>query len=242
MEEIKTQALVIKSEPYKDSGKLLTLFSLEKGLIKAKIMGVMKPKAKLAFSAQPFCFGEYILVFKNGYSVINCTSIENFYDITLDFEKFIVGSQILEIINILARENEINPELFLLTLKALKELNFTTATPLAVLIKFIIESIKLAGYQMKLDACAVCHDKAPLKEKFSFSYGARVCSVCADNNSISLSSGESSVLKNINITNLEDLAKLKFKGTENLTSVVKILSKYFFEKTGVQLKAIKEYL
>ena len=242
MEEIKTQALVIKSEPYKDSGKILTLFSLEKGLIRAKIMGVVKPKAKLAFSAQPFCFGEYILVYKNGYSIINCTSIENFYDLTLDFDKYIIGTQILEIASIIARENEINSELFLLTLKALKMLNFSNSTPLAILIKYMIESIKIAGYKMQLDACAICHDKAPLKEKFSFSYGARVCSVCADNNSISLSSGESSVLKNINITNIEDLEKLKFKGTENLTSVVKILSRYFGEKTGINLRAIKEYI
>ena len=182
------------------------------------------------------------MVYKNGYSVINCTSIENFYDLTLDFDKFIAGSQILEIAGIIARENEINPELFLLTLKALKALNFSKAAPLAVLIKYMIESLKIAGYKMQLDCCAVCHDKAPIKEKFSFSLGARVCSVCADGNSISLSGGEVSVLKNINITKIEDLEKLKFSGLENLTSVVKILSRYFSEKTGTSLKSISQYL
>jgi len=242
MEEIKTQAIVLKDEIYKDSGKLLSLFSLENGLIKAKIQGVVKPKAKLAFCAQPFNFGEYILVYKNGYTVINCTQIESFYNVTKDFDKFIAGSQILEIISILARENEENPSLFVLALKALKELSFKQSHPLAVLIKFMIEAIKNAGYQMKLDACAVCGDKNPIKEKFSFSFGARVCSVCADNNSISLSAGESAVLKNIDATDIENLENLKFKGLENLTSVVKILLKYFSEKTGAQLKAIKEYL
>ena len=242
MEEIKTQAIVLKEEPYKDSGKLLSLFSLDKGLIKAKIMGVIKPKAKLAFSAQPFCFGEYILVCKNGYTVINCTQIESFYSITQNFDKFVAGSQILEIISVISRENEENPELFLLGLKALKELSYKNSHPLAVLIKFMIESIKLAGYQMKFDACAICGDKNPIKEKFSFSYGARVCLVCADNNSISLSSGESAVLRNIDATDIEKLELLKFSGLENLSSVVKILLRYFSEKTGVQLKAIKEYL
>ena len=66
MAEIKTQAIVIKSTEYKESGRALTLFSIDHGLMYAKIQGVAKPKAKLAFAAQTFCFGEYVLVEKYG--------------------------------------------------------------------------------------------------------------------------------------------------------------------------------
>ena len=58
--EIKTEAVVLGSTDYKDNDKLLTLFSPTMGKITANIRGVKKPKAKLAFAAQPFAFCEYI--------------------------------------------------------------------------------------------------------------------------------------------------------------------------------------
>ena len=56
--EVKTDAVVLKAIDYKDNDKLLTLFSPSLGKITAGIKGVKKPKAKLAFAAQPFCFAE----------------------------------------------------------------------------------------------------------------------------------------------------------------------------------------
>jgi len=242
MEEIKTQAIVLKAIDYKEGGKLLTLFSLERGLIYAKIRGVSKPNAKLAFAAQPFCFGEYILASKVGFTVTNCTSIESFYSLTADFDKFVSASGILEMINILAREEEPNPTLFLATLKALKVLEFELAQPLAVFIKFFIFAMDNAGYRMKLDACPVCGNASPIKEKFSFRRGARMCAMCADNDSIFLSAGEVMVLKNINATPIEKLTTLKFASLDNVVTVVKILLRYFEEKTGEQIRGIKDYL
>ena len=56
--DVKTEAVVLKAIDYKDNDKLLTLFSPSLGKITAGIKGVKKPKAKLAFAAQPFCFAE----------------------------------------------------------------------------------------------------------------------------------------------------------------------------------------
>ena len=60
MEE-KINALMIRSVDYADNDKILSLFSLEQGVISAKIRGVKKAGAKLKFAAEPFCFAEYIL-------------------------------------------------------------------------------------------------------------------------------------------------------------------------------------
>ena len=241
MEEIKTQAIVLKAIDYKDGGKLLTLFSLEHGLILAKIRGVAKPKAKLAFASQPFCFGEFILASKVGFTVVNCTAIENFYTLSSDFDKFIAGSGILELVSLLVKE-EASAELFVEVLKALKSLEFTDSMPLAIFIKFFINSMRLAGYKMQLDNCPVCGSTGAIKERFSFSYGARMCAICADSNSIALSSGESAILKLINENSYEKLQKIKFLSIDNLVTIAKILTKYFEDKTGEELKGIKDYL
>lgn len=54
MEE-KINALMIRSVDYADNDKILSLFSLEQGVISAKIRGVKKAGAKLKFAAEPFC-------------------------------------------------------------------------------------------------------------------------------------------------------------------------------------------
>lgn len=242
MAEIKTQAIVIKSTEYKESGRALTLFSLDHGLMYAKIQGVAKPKAKLAFAAQPFCFGEYVLVEKYGYTVTNCTQIENFYDLSADFDKFVAGSGVLEVVSVLARQGEKNPQLFLLMLKALKMLTYTQAQPLAVVIKFLVEALKNAGFGLELQRCVRCKDAAPMKERFSFALGGRVCSLCADGESIPITAGEVAVLKNIDATDFDDLSRLRFSSLDNVVSALKILIKYFFDKTEVNLTGLVEYL
>ena len=52
--DVKTEAIVLQTLDYKDNDKLLTLFSPTLGKITAGIRGVKKPKARLAFAAQPF--------------------------------------------------------------------------------------------------------------------------------------------------------------------------------------------
>lgn len=242
MDEIKTQGIVIKTSSFKDSGRLLTIFSLERGLIYAKINGVLKPKAKLAFAGQPFCFGEFILVSKVGYTVINCTSIENFFDLTKNFDKFVAGEGVLETAGIIARPEEANPQLFVLVLKALKTLNYTDAQPLAVFIKFFIEALAVAGFGLTLDKCAVCGQKNPQKERFSFEYGGRVCAHCDTGEGLSLNESEVAVLKIVSQTDFERLNTLHIKSLETLSSVTKILLAFFQNKTGESIKGLADYL
>ena len=85
MDEIKTKGIVIKATDYKDSDKLVTIFSAEKGLIRARARGVKKNKAKLAFAVQPFAFIEFMLTERDGfYTIINATSVDQFFNITND--------------------------------------------------------------------------------------------------------------------------------------------------------------
>ena len=64
--DFKTDAIVIRAIDYKESDRLLTLFTPLRGKVTAGIRGVRKPKAKLNFASQPFCFAEYVLAEKGG--------------------------------------------------------------------------------------------------------------------------------------------------------------------------------
>ena len=72
--EIKTDAIVLRAADYKDADKILTLLTPSAGKLTAGIKGVKKSGAKLAFSAQPFAFCEYVLAQKGGRYTVTSVS------------------------------------------------------------------------------------------------------------------------------------------------------------------------
>ena len=68
--ESKVNAITLRAIPFSENDAILTLFSLESGLITAKIKGVKKAGAKLKFIAQPFCFSEIVRML-----IIFCLSV-----------------------------------------------------------------------------------------------------------------------------------------------------------------------
>lgn len=245
MEEIKTQAIVLASMDYKDADKKLTLFSLENGIMYATIKGVKKPKAKLTNFAQPFCFAEYIISNNHDfYTVINASSIENFFELTSDFDKYIIGTAMLEFCakNV---KYEPNTQLFVLLLKALEQLDMTQANSMAVLIKFLIDGFALIGYKLTLDKCACCGK--PIDEKFGFNYSydhnGIVCQFCSRNIfNYKLSPSEQGIIKNIALASMDNIQNLKFSNTQALVDVVKLFNKQYLSFVGEELSSIKQYL
>jgi len=246
MEEIKTQAIVLASVDYKDADKRLTLFSLEYGLLYATIKGVKKPKAKLANFAQPFCFAEYILSKKGEYSaVINASSIENFFELTTNFDKYIIGTAMLEFCAKNIKQNDANAQLFVLLLKSLEALDMTEANQMAVLIKFLIEAFGLIGYKLTLDKCACCNKPIDYKYGFnySFDHNGIICPFCSSKVfNYKMSAVEQGILKNINACDIDSIANLKFADTNALVEIIKLLNKQYFSYFGEELSSIKQYI
>ncbi len=246
MNEIKTQAIVIDTKDYKDSDKKLALLSLEYGLIWVTIKGVKKPKAKLASISQPFCFAEFILSKKGDfYTVINASVIENFFALSSDFDKYIIGTAMLEFCKKTTKENDSVVDIFVLLLKALKQLEYSNANPMAVLIRFLIDGLAIIGYRLKLDSCACCGSQNLLSYGFNYSYdnGGIICKKCsAVVDSLPLDGGEQGVIKNITATQMEDINRLKFASRDALVSIIGTLSKQFRLHTGEELKTLTQYL
>lgn len=235
VKELKDNAIVIKSVDIGESDKLLTLFSLESGKFQAKIRGVKKPRAKLAFASLPFCFGEYLLAKnKNSFTVINCNAIDNFFQITSDLNKFYAGSTILEIVNILSRANEKNVELFVLTLKALKSLAYSENGVLFVLAKYLLEVVGIAGY--KIDTKQV--DNKSGRKVFDFESGSVVIGGDGEN-SIKLSKDMLLCFERLIKIDFSENTDLDIKGIKN---VLRLLIIYFEDKTGEILECVKIFL
>ncbi len=170
--EVKTDAVVLGATDYKDNDKLLTLFSPTLGKITAGIRGVKKPTAKLAFSAQPFCFAEYVLAEKGGrYTVTSAYLHESFFALRYDIVRFYSACAAAEICRVILPENEKYEALFIAFIECLKSLALAEEDPFETAITFVVVALRESGYPLDLGYLEECEGDIGDKLWFDFSDG-----------------------------------------------------------------------
>lgn len=170
--EIKTDAIVLQTVDYKDNDKILTLFSPSLGKITAGIRGVKKPQAKLAFSAQPFCFAEYVLAEKGGrYTVTSAYLHESFFELRIDIVRFYAACAAAEVCRSILQENEQYDGLFIAFIECLKALSLAQEDVAETLISFLLVALRESGYPLDLSYLEECDGDIGEKLWFDFSDG-----------------------------------------------------------------------
>lgn len=170
--DVKTEAVVLQAIDYKDNDKLLTLFSPTMGKITAGIRGVKKPKAKLAFAAQPFSFCEYVLAEKGGrYTVTAAYLHESFFELRTSVDSFYAACAVTEVCKELSLENERYEGLFIAFVECLKALTLSGEDEAESLIAFALIALQESGYPLDLSYLEECEGDIGDKLWFDFSDG-----------------------------------------------------------------------
>ena len=179
MEE-KFSGLVLGGVNFSENDKILNVFTLEKGVLSAKIKGVKKAGAKLKFAAEPFCFAEFVFSKSSDKrTVIGASLIDSFYPIREDIKKYFAGGAVLEFVKRFYRESMVDEQEFFLTINALKEIAYGD-NPLSALISFFIAALKEEGHKLELGGCARCGSKINGRTFFDYGVGAFFCETCFD--------------------------------------------------------------
>jgi len=215
--EEKFKGIVISSKDYKDKDKIATIFSLEKGLINVVLKSVKSFKAKLKIAKEPFCFGEFLVVNKNGNNLlIDCNIIDTFHNLSQDIDKYIEASAIFSIIKDINAYGRQDVALFLETLTAFKCLAYESPPKSFVLIKFLIKIFETMGYKLNLHNCAICGDNFFGKKFFCLDTGEICCIACKPLNCIEISPKIHTILRIISNTEYSNLSTLKFDINDTL--------------------------
>lgn len=157
MSEDKVRAIVLGSRDYKEKDKLVELFTLEEGLKTVVLKGVKNANAKFKFAKEPFCFGEFVLSGQNQIQVVTSASmIESFFDLTKNYDRFMVGCKILGLIPVFLEKYQTNSDFFLLCLKTLKELTYSNTDERLIMCAFLTKSFAQIGYKINVVKCASC--------------------------------------------------------------------------------------
>lgn len=241
MDNIKVTGLVLSTREYKDNDKIAAIFTLEKGKLNTVFRGVKKPKAKMKMAAQPFCFGEFILVERgNNYITANCTLTESFYDLAYQTERFFAGCVILEVIDFATIEGQANEKLFLQSLKALKELAYEKTDEKVITAKFIIDTLALIGYRMNFTKCSSCRASVA-RPYFSAHRGGLLCPLCRDIQGSPVQLSLINNLKFIDNSDYERLATIKIEPTAS-KKMLNFIADVFCELVGCSLKSLNNII
>lgn len=234
MEE-KLNGIVLGGVSYGENDKILNVFTLEKGVVCARIKGVKKAGAKLKFAAEPFCFAEFIFSkTADKRTVIGATLIDSFYPVRENVQKYFCAGAVVEFVKKFYKEEMVDEHEFLLTISALKEIAYTD-NHLSALVKFLIFALKNVGFSLSLENCFNCKNEINGRTFFDYRNGAFLCENCFDGAG-----------REINYITLEALC-LAEKGQlldshEGTKKAIRLLEYYLSNRLEEQLNSIKELI
>lgn len=234
MDAVKIKAIVLSSCDYKEKDKLVTLFSLENGIISATLKSVKKENAKLKFAKEPFCFGDFYISAK---TITNVDVEDNFYDLTKNIDKFYIACAILETIKTVSPVGEKDPELFVETLKAIGAINYSNVNDKYVLIKFLLFIFNRMGYRLSLEKCSICGEDFINKRYLNLDYGEVVCTGCKTSNCIEISPRCHKTFKILASSDYDNLSTIKLaKNSED--EALNVLNINFERRFGKKLNLL----
>lgn len=148
----KTKAVVLKTQNYKESDKLVWMFSEKIGKISCIAKGAQRNKSRYLSQTLPFCYGDYV-VYK-GKSLFNVNEseiIESFQCLLNDLDTLTYAQYFCELIDIALPEGESSRELFKEFVTSMYMIK-TNAFDLEILARaFEIKLLKLTGYGINFD-------------------------------------------------------------------------------------------
>jgi DNA repair protein RecO (recombination protein O) len=212
------EIIVLKEVQYKDYDKILQCFSKKNGKIQVMARNARRANNENMSIAQIMNHSQVnIYLNKDMYILTNGSVINHFYEMRNNFESYVYGSYVLEILNHVLQENENYSKVFDMSVKILQMLEKHPDKMDYFIAAYEIKLISILGYKPELDTCSHCggNDQAFI---FSIDGGGIVCNKCK-----TLESGLS--VTPDDIAAIRNLIGSKF---ENITSLNKISSRALF--------------
>lgn len=224
---------------------MLTLFSLENGLVDCILRGAKKQGAKLKFAGELFCFAEYLLAEKSGRrTVTEANQIDDFYDLRMDVEKYYSATAVIEYLRGFCQKGESYYDLFLNVINAFKGMESAPLPPQIFLVKFYMESLIEAGYGITYSSCGKCGKKISDRVFFDFEDCLFKCESCAEYTSTEMRFTTYELLLNLSKTDFKklqtpDLSTYSptFSQIEHIKHALKFFDFFIRDKIGVVIKS-----
>lgn len=181
-EIIKSQAIVLSSIRWKESSKIVSLFSRDFGKIKVIARGALRKKNPFGGKLEALNIAEVIISQKPSRSLQVLTSIDilkNFNTIRMDIIRLPFVMAILELLNQIFDDHQAEAVFFDFSLVIIEQIE-KASQPRIVFWYFLIKLCSYLGFKPDLHICKSC-SKTNFKRDvyFSTQQGGIYCSDCA---------------------------------------------------------------
>jgi recombinational DNA repair protein (RecF pathway) len=151
---IKSQSIVLKSDNYRSSSKLVTLYTEDLGKLRCIAKGVRDTRTKWGSVLQPMSCLNTIIYYKENKSLHLLSSAEHeelFLSLYDDFGKTNIAYRLLELILRTTTDNHPNKEMFKLLKESLSVLNSSDTNLHNILLAFEFRLAELLGIGVQPD-------------------------------------------------------------------------------------------
>ena len=174
----KTQAIVLRHYPFGETDYVLSLFTPNKGKVRAVVKGARRVKSKLGGHVEPLMRTSFLLVRgQNLDSVNQAECLESFRSIREDLGKLSRALYIMELVDVVTNEGQSNYDLYNLVLDTLNQLAVDNSPVL--LPYFQIRLLSATGFKPELYSCVDCASSiSPGYHRFCPEKGGVLCNEC----------------------------------------------------------------
>ncbi|MDT5148833.1 MAG: repair protein RecO [Mycobacterium sp.] len=180
------RAVVLRQHKLGEADRIVTLLTLEHGLVRAVAKGVRRTRSKFGARLEPFAHIDVQLYPGRNLDVVTqVQAIDAFAsDIVSDYGRYTCGCAVLETAERLAGEEHApSPALHRLTVAALRAVADGARARELVLDSYLLRAMGVAGWAPALTECARCAAPGPHRA-FHVAAGGSVCMHCRPSGSV----------------------------------------------------------
>ena len=155
----KTEAIILKGMKYRETSKILTLYTRQYGKVSVIAKGARDPKSKFGSALEPMNYVLTVFYKKDNRDLqllTQCDLMKSFRGISEDMGRLHAAMAIVELVDAVSHAEEQNVQLFETTVRSLEVINSATKNPLHLLYAFELQLAGILGFQPNFLTCHGC--------------------------------------------------------------------------------------
>jgi len=208
----KTEAIVLKGMRFRESSRIVSLYTRNFGKIKVVAKGVRRPRSKFGSALEPFTISNIVFYRQERrdlYTISEADIVKEHALLREDLGRISTASVIIDFLDAANPEESKNLRLYAFAasmLDALEEFPYRLLD--MALWMFLVRAAGILGYGPVLEHCVECKGDKP-KVGFSPSLGGAVCSDCSRGKADvwRISQSSLNLLKRLAVEGEKDLAR-----------------------------------
>jgi DNA repair protein RecO (recombination protein O) len=150
---VTTEAIILRSRKQGDTSKIVSLYTLDFGLVDVIAKGAREMKSKFGAALEPFTYSKATFYKKDGrdlHLLSNAEVVIPFRNLQSDLEHIEAATKVIEVLLRAQHHEESHPELFQLVKETLQVVNESKSVT-SILFAYYLKYISFAGFAMNFD-------------------------------------------------------------------------------------------